>query len=48
LISRNQYNKGFQDGKNGLSSRPDVYVDTTKNNNRQNTKTSIEELYDDD
>ena len=47
LISENQYKKGFEDGKNGTSSKPQLVIN--KNNNKSyRTIKDINDLDDDD
>ena len=45
LVSENQYKKGFEDGKNGVSSKPQVVIN--KQNNNYRTFNSIDDLDDD-
>lgn len=48
-VSQSQYNKGFQDGKNGNSSRPNIYIDNQKNNTLTNRSyNSVNDLFDED
>jgi len=47
LISENQYKKGFEDGKKGTSSKPELVIN--KNNNKSyRTIKDINDLDDDD
>lgn len=49
LVSEHQYNKGFQEGKQGITpSRPTVVINNTKSNNQHRNYTSIEDLDDED
>ena len=47
LVSENQYKKGFEEGKNGTSSRPNVVIQK-KQNQRPMQYNSINDLDDDD
>ncbi len=49
LLSEHQDNKGFQEGKQGITpSRPTVVINNTKSNNQHRNYTSIEDLDDED
>ena len=46
LVSDNQYKKGFEDGKKGVSSRPTVVIQQKNNPTQQKVYKSIDELDD--
>lgn len=48
LVSEKQYNKGLEDGKKGVSSRPSVVIQPKTNTQSHRSYTSIEDLDDDD
>ena len=49
LVSENQYKKGLEDGKKGVSSRPTVLIDNSKNKKQAvHSYNSINDLDDDD
>lgn len=49
LVSRNQYNKGFEDAKNGSAKKPSVVINNNRNVKSPNQQyNSIEDLYDED
>lgn len=49
LAGESQYKKGFEDGKNGVSTRPQVVIDNSKRNtNQHRVYKTIEDLDDED
>jgi len=47
LVSENQYKKGLEDGRKGISSKPTVVIDNSNKNVHRQYKT-IEDLDDED
>lgn len=48
-VSENQYKKGFEDGKKGVSPKPGIVINTKKSNPQTiKEKVSIDDLYDED
>ena len=48
LVSENQYKKGLEDGKKGISSRPTLVIDNSKKTNVHRQYKTIEDLDDED
>lgn len=48
LVSENQYKKGLEDGKRGISSRPSVVITNPQKTNNHRQYNSIEDLDDDE
>lgn len=48
LAGESQYKKGFEDGRNGVSTRPQVVIDNSKRTNQHRVYKTIEDLDDED
>ena len=48
LVSENQYRKGFEEGKKGVASKPQLVINNKQNNQRTKQYNSINDLDDDD
>ena len=48
LVSQNQYKKGLEDGKKGISSRPSVVINNSQKQDQHRSYSRIEDLDDDD